>query len=99
MCSGMASAPDRVSQRARREASTGESNAAYEAPPPFMSEWPALNLKLVFLNAVLECVNAVAWTSGALQVSRYKGLGAEGLTELYGCTLPIKVNRMVNPFA
>lgn len=85
-------------QRARRAARTGESNADDEVPPPFMNEWTALTMKLVFLHAALECLDAVAWTRGEHQIDRYKGLGAGGLTELYDRTLPREVNRMMKPF-
>lgn len=55
-------------------------------------------MKLVFLHAALECLDAVAWTRGEHQIDRYKGLGAGGLTELYDRTLPREVNRMMKPF-
>ena len=42
-------------------------------------------------------LDAVAWTRGAHQAFRYKGLGATGLTELYDRTLPREVNRMIKP--
>ena len=66
--------------------------------PPFMKEWPALVMKLVMLHAAHGRLDAVAWTRGAHQVLRYKGLGATGLTELYDRTLPREVNRMLKPF-
>jgi hypothetical protein len=85
-------------QRARRAASTGEAKVDDEVPPPFMKEWPALTMKLIFLHAAHQRLNAVAWTRGAHQVFRYEGLGAAGLTELYDRTLPREVNRMMKPF-
>ena len=36
--------------------------------------------------------------TGRHQVSRYEGLGAAGLTQLYDRTLPREVNRMLKPF-
>ena len=66
--------------------------------PPFMKEWPALVMKLVMLHAAHGRMDAVAWTRGAHQVLRYKGLGATGLTELYDRTLPREVDRMLRPF-
>lgn len=84
-------------QRARRAASTGEADEDDEVPPPFMKEWPAFTMKLIFLHAAHQRLDAVAWTRGAHQVFRYKGLGAAGLTELYDRTLPREVNRMMKP--
>ena len=40
-------------------------------------------------GAVHEGLDAVAWTRGAHQLIRYKGLGAAGLIELYDRTLPL----------
>jgi hypothetical protein len=85
-------------QRARRAISIGEMNHDDEVPPPFMKEWPALAMKLVLLHAAHQGQDAVAWTRGAHQVFRYKGLGATGLNELYDRTLPREVNRMMKPF-
>ena len=85
-------------QRARRAASTGEADEDDEVAPPFMKEWIALTLKLIFLHAAQQRLDAVAWTRGAHQVLRYNGLGAAGLTELYDRTLPREVNRMMKPF-
>lgn len=84
-------------QRARRAMSTGDRDHDDEQPPPFMKEWPALVMKLVLLHAAHLTLDAVAWTRGAHQVARYKGLGAAGLTELYDCTLPREVNRVIKP--
>ena len=69
-----------------------------EERPPFLKEWPALTMKLVLLHASHQGVDAVAWTRGAHQVTRYKGLGATGLYELYDRTLPREVNRMMKSF-
>ncbi len=85
-------------QRARRAISTGDMDADDEVRPPFMKEWPALTMKLVLLHAAHQGLDAVAWTRGAHQVFRYKGLGAMGLNELYDRTLPREVNRMMKPF-
>jgi hypothetical protein len=85
-------------QRARRALSKGEMVSDDEVPPPFMKEWPALVMKLVLLHAAHQGLDAVAWTRGAHQVFRYKGLGAGGLNELYDRTLPRDVNRMMKPF-
>ena len=85
-------------QRARRALIKGETKADDEVPPPFMKEWPALVMKLVFIYATQHRFDAVAWTRGAHQVFRYKGLGAAGLNELYDRTLPREVNRMMKPF-
>jgi hypothetical protein len=84
-------------QRARRAASTGQQQASDEVEPPFKKEWLALAMKLVFLHAAQNRLDAVAWTRGEHQVFRYKGLGAAGLTELYDRTLPREVNRMMKP--
>lgn len=85
-------------QRARRALSTGRMKAEDEVPPPFSKEWSALAMKLVLLHAAQQGLDAVAWTRGAHQVFRYKGLGATGLNELYDRTLPREVNRMMKPF-
>ena len=52
-------------------------------------------MKLVLLHAEHQGLDAVAWTRGAHQAFRYKGLGATGLTELYDRILPREVNRMM----
>jgi len=85
-------------QRARRAASTGESDTDDEVQPPFMKEWPALTMKLMFLHAAQQRLDAVAWTRGAHQAFRYNGLGATGLKELYDRTLPREVNRMMKSY-
>ena len=85
-------------QRARRAISVGEMDEFDEERPPFLKEWPALTMKLIFLHAAHQGLDAVAWTRGAHQVTRYKGLGATGLIELYDRTLPREVNRMMKPF-
>jgi hypothetical protein len=79
------------SQKARRE-------EPGVVRPPFMKEWPALVMKMMILHAAHMRLDAVAWTRGAHQVFRYKGLGATGLTELYDHTLPREVNRILKPF-
>lgn len=84
-------------QRARRAISVGEMDEFDEERPPFLKEWPALTMKLVLLHAAHQGLDAVAWTRGAHQVTRYKGLGATGLIELYDRTLPREVNRMMKP--
>ena len=84
-------------QSARRALSHGMVEKDDENSPPFMKEWPALVMKLVFLHAAYEGLDAVAWTQGSHQVLRYKGLGATGLKELYDRTLPREVNRMMKP--
>jgi hypothetical protein len=84
-------------QGARREMSHAVTDMDDETPPLFMKEWPALVMKLVFLHAAYEGLDAVAWTQGAHQVLRYKGLGATGLKELYDRTLPREVNRLLKP--
>lgn len=85
-------------QRARRAISNERMERDDETSPPFMKEWPALVMKLVFLHAACEGLDAVAWTQGAHQVLRYNGLGATGLKELYDRTLPREVNRLMKPF-
>ena len=85
-------------QRARRAISVGEMDEFDEERPPFLKEWPALTMKLILLHAAHQELDAVAWTRGAHQVTRYKGLGASGLIELYDRTLPREVNRMLKPF-
>ena len=85
-------------QEARRAISVGDMEPDDEACPPFLKEWPALVMKLVLLHAANRGLDAVAWTRGAQQVFRYKGLGATGLIELYDRTLPKEVNRMLKPY-
>jgi hypothetical protein len=85
-------------QNARRAISSGEMDPSDEACPPFLKEWPALVMKLVLLHAAHQGVDGVAWTRGAHQAARYRGLGAAGLVELYDRTLPHEVNRMLKVF-
>lgn len=66
--------------------------------PPFWKEWSALAMKLVVLHAAHQGHDAVAWTRGAHQAFRYKGLGAKGLAQLYDQILPKEVNRMFKPY-
>lgn len=82
-------------QIARRAISHGDIAANDPACPPFLKEWPALALKLMLLHAANERLDAVAWTQGAHQAARYKGLGATGLAKLYDSTLPSEANRMM----
>ena len=84
-------------QDARRAISCGDMGPGNEGSPPFLKEWPALAMKLVLLHAAHQGLDAVAWTRGAHQAFRYKGLGATGLTELYDRTLPREVNRVIKP--
>lgn len=84
-------------QDARRQIASGDMNLD-DGRPPFLKEWPALAMKLVLLHAAHEGLDAVAWTRGAHQAFRYKGLGATGLKELYDHTLPREVSRMIKPF-
>lgn len=65
---------------------------------PFVNEWPALALKLMLLHAAHLGVDALGWTRGAHQAYRYRGLGREGLLELYDRTLPREAKRMLKPF-
>ncbi|MDO8775191.1 MAG: hypothetical protein Q7K57_42095 [Burkholderiaceae bacterium] len=85
-------------QNARRAIGAGTLQPGDEDCPPFLKEWPTLAMKLVLLHAAHQRLDAVAWTLGAHQVSRYKGLGAKGLTELYDRSLPREVNRMIKSF-
>lgn len=57
-----------------------------------------MTMKLILLHAAHQGLDAVAWTRGTHQVTRYKGLGAAGLNELYDRILPREVNRMLKPF-
>lgn len=82
-------------QNARRAIGAGTLQPRDEDYPPFLKEWPALAMKLVLLHAAHRGLDAIAWTRGAHQVFRYKGLGATGLNELYDRTLPREVNRMI----
>ena len=85
-------------QSVRRSISAGDMTADDPECPPFWKEWPALAMKLVLLHAAHQGLDAVAWTRGAHQLFRYKGLGATGLIELYDRTLPRDVDRMLKPF-
>jgi hypothetical protein len=84
-------------QDARRAISAREVSPHDDECPPFLKEWPALAMKLVLLYAAHRGLDAVAWTRGSHQVSRYQGLGATGLVELYDRTLPREVNRICKP--
>ena len=75
-----------------------EADEEHEQFPPFWREWSALAMKLVLLHAAHQGLDAVAWTRGAHQAFRYKGLGAKGLAQLYDQVLPRDVNRLVKPF-
>jgi hypothetical protein len=85
-------------QSARRAISAGDMAQDDAERPPFLKEWSALAMKLVLLHAAHQGLDAVAWTRGEHQVLRYRGLGANGLNELYDRTLPREVNRMMKPF-
>lgn len=85
-------------QNARRDVANGDMEPDSVEYPPFIKEWPALAMKLMLLHAAQRGAHAVAWTRGAHQAFRYKGLGASGLAELYDRTLPREVNRMMKPF-
>ncbi len=63
--------------------------------PPGMQEWPTLVLKLMLLHAVNIDADALAWTTGSVQVEHYGGLGAAELLKLYGQTLPLSAYRLV----
>ena len=84
-------------QWARRVIACSDMDAGDDQRPPFLKEWPSLAMKLMLLHAAHQGLDAVAWTRGAHQVTRYKGLGATGLIELYDRTLPREVNRMMKP--
>ena len=49
-------------QIARRKLSAGDIDPDGPVCPPFMKEWPALAMKLVFLHAAHQGLDAVAWT-------------------------------------
>lgn len=85
-------------QDARRAISFGDMEPGDDERPPFLKEWPALAMKLALLHAAHQGLDAVAWTQGAHQAFRYKGLGATGLTELYDRILPREVNRMMKSY-
>ncbi len=85
-------------QQARRAIRDFGEDQSEIAVPPFLNEWPALTLKLMLLHAAHLGVDALGWTRGAHQVHRYRGLGKEGLKELYDHTLPREVKRMLKPF-
>ena len=84
-------------QSSRRAIACGDMNVWDDECSPFLKEWPGLAMKLVLLHAAHQGLDAVAWTHGAHQVLRYKGLGASGLNELYDRTLPREVNRILKP--
>jgi len=85
-------------QDARREIQEIGEDGEYGVDAPFIREWPALALKLMLLHAAHTGADAVGWTTGAHQEKRYRGLGKEGLKELYDRTLPREANRMLKPF-
>lgn len=85
-------------QNARRDSQDCGNGGGVDDEAPFINEWPALTLKLMLLHAAHLGVDALAWTRGAHQVSRYRGLGKEGLKELYDRTLPREAKRMLKPF-
>lgn len=73
-----------------------EDDARIDAP--FLKEWPSLSLKLMLLHASHISADALGWTTGKHQEQRYKGLGKEGLKELYDHTLPREAKRILKPF-
>ena len=85
-------------QQARRAIRDFGEDQSEIAVPPFVNEWPALAMKLMLLHAAHLGVDALGWTTGAHQVHRYRGLGKEGLKELYDRALPREVKRMLKPF-
>ena len=85
-------------QDARRAIQNFGNDAGFADDAPFLQEWPALTLKLMLLHAAHMGADALGWTRGSHQVHRFRGLGSEGLKELYDRTLPREVNRMLKPF-
>jgi hypothetical protein len=85
-------------QEVRRTIQEFGNDADFDDRSPFLHEWPALTLKLMLLHAALLGVDALGWTRGVHQVHRYRGLGKEGLKELYDRTLPREAKRMLKPF-
>lgn len=75
-----------------------ESYSGEISRPPWLQEWPALALKLMLLHAINKGAAALAWTTGAVQVGRYRGLGGAGLRRLYDRTLPDEANRILRPY-
>lgn len=65
---------------------------------PFLKEWPSLSIKLMLLHASHIGADALGWTTGRHQELRYKGMGKEGLKELYDHTLPREAKRIMKPF-
>ena len=66
--------------------------------PPWLKEWPELALKLLLLHASRTGIEVLAWTTGDLQVTRWKGLGKNGLMELYDKQLPSALNRILKQY-
>jgi len=83
-------------QEARRI--LGEEYTGEISEPPWLQEWPALALKLMLLHATNKGAAALAWTTGDVQVKRYRGLGGAGLRRLYDRTLPAEANRILRPY-
>ncbi len=85
-------------QRARRQQQQA-GNCDPDVPvPPWLEEWPALALKIMLLHAAASGALALAWTPGAVQVARYRGLGAAGLVNLYDRTLPAAMNKLLKEY-
>ena len=85
-------------QDARRMIQAFGKDVYFDDQSPFLHEWPALTLKLMLLHAAHLGVDALGWTRGAHQAQRYRGLGAQGLKELYDRTLPREASRILKPF-
>jgi hypothetical protein len=82
-------------QRTRRAISNGDISADDQRRPPLIKEWVSLAIKLTLLHAAERGLDAMTWTRGAHQIFRYKGLGRDGLIELYDRAIPREVNRLL----
>lgn len=81
-------------QQSRRKSKDSDVECSIPRPP-WLQEWPVLALKLMILHACELGCNALAWTTGKVQVDRYNWFGERGLRELYDHTLPKEANRIL----
>lgn len=65
---------------------------------PWTEEWQALVLKLMLLHAAHHRYDALAWSSGEMQVKRWGEYSGGGLAELYDRILKREATRFLKPF-
>lgn len=80
--------------QALREARRGYGDSTIPNPP-WEQEWQSLALKLMLMHAASLHVDALAWTTGEIQVRRYNGLGEDWLRRQYDEILPREATKLL----